>query len=138
MQRVQGTSWVEDADITAESTGPAISEIYKEIRVMQDTLPTDAEVQGIRNYMNGTFVLGLSSRDGLAMRLSTLDVLGLGADYLDGFVGRTNALTASDFQTAAKRELPVDGLSVVVVGPMQSVRPQLEKVAQIAPELPKK
>lgn len=138
VQRVQGTSWVEDADITAESTGPAISEIYKEIRVMQDTLPTDAEVQGIRNYMNGTFVLGLSSRDGLAMRLSTLDVLGLGADYLDGFVGRTNALTASDFQTAAKRELPVDGLSVVVVGPMQSVRPQLEKVAQIAPELPKK
>lgn len=138
VQRVQGTSWVEDADITAESTGPAISEIYKEIRVMQDTLPTDAEVQGIRNYMNGTFVLGLSSRDGLAMRLSTLDVLGLGADYLDGFVGRTNALTASDFQTAAKRELAVDGLSVVVVGPMQSVRPQLEKVAQIAPGLPKK
>ncbi|MFD2134535.1 M16 family metallopeptidase [Novosphingobium resinovorum] len=102
-QRVQGAFWVEDADITAESTGPAITEIYKEIRRMQDTLPTPGEVQGIRNYMNGTFVLGLSSRDGLAGSLANLDVQGLGVDYLNGYVGRASALTAADFQTAAKR-----------------------------------
>lgn len=137
-QRVQGTNWVEDADITAESTGPAITEIFKEIRRMQDTLPTDAEVQGIRNYMNGTFVLGLSSRDGLAGSLANLDVQGLGVDYLNGYVGKANALKAADFQTSTKRELPVGGLSVVIVGPLESVRPQLEKVAEIAPKLPKK
>lgn len=137
-QRVQGAFWVEDADITAESTGPAITEIYKEIRRMQDTLPTDAEVQGIRNYMNGTFVLGLSSRDGLAGSLANLDVQGLGVDYLNGYVGRASALKAADFQTAAKRELPVDKLSVVIVGPLETVRPQLEKVSEIAAKLPKK
>lgn len=137
-QRVQGAFWVEDADITAESTGPAITEIYKEIRRMQDTLPTDAEVQGIRNYMNGTFVLGLSSRDGLAGSLANLDVQGLGVDYLNGYVGRASALKAADFQTAAKRELPVDKLSVVIVGPLESVRPQLEKLPEIAAKLPKK
>ncbi|MBF7012655.1 pitrilysin family protein [Novosphingobium resinovorum] len=137
-QRVQGAFWVEDADITAESTGPAITEIYKEIRRMQDTLPTDAEVQSIRNYMNGTFVLGLSSRDGLAGSLANLDVQGLGVDYLNGYVGRASALKAADFQTAAKRELPVDKLSVVIVGPLESVRAQLEKVPEIAAKLPKK
>ncbi|GLK42771.1 MULTISPECIES: M16 family metallopeptidase [Novosphingobium] len=137
-QRVQGAFWVEDADITAESTGPAITEIYKEIRRMQDTLPTPGEVQGIRNYMNGTFVLGLSSRDGLAGSLANLDVQGLGVDYLNGYVGRASALTAADFQTAAKRELPVDKLSVVIVGPLESVRTQLEKVPEIAANLPKK
>ncbi|MEE4452546.1 pitrilysin family protein [Novosphingobium resinovorum] len=137
-QRVQGTSWTEDADIASESTGPAITEIFKEIRRMQDTLPTDAEVQGIRNYMNGTFVLGLSSRDGLAGSLANLDVQGLGVDYLNGYVGKASALKAADFQAAAKRELPVGGFSVVVVGPLESVRPQLEKVAEIAPKLPKK
>lgn len=137
-QRVQGAFWVEDADITAELTGPAITEIYKEIRRMQDTLPTPGEVQGIRNYMNGTFVLGLSSRDGLAGSLANLDVQGLGVDYLNGYVGRASALTAADFQTAAKRELPVDKLSVVIVGPLESVRTQLEKVPEIAANLPKK
>ncbi|PNU04162.1 peptidase M16 [Novosphingobium guangzhouense] len=137
-QRVQGAFWVEDADITAESTGPAITEIYKEIRRMQDTLPTDAEVQGIRNYMNGTFVLGLSSRDGLAGSLANLDVQGLGVDYLNGYVSRAGAIRAADFQTATKRELPVDKLSVVIVGPLESVRPQLEQVSEIAAKLPKK
>ena len=105
---------------------------------MQDTLPTPGEVQGIRNYMNGTFVLGLSSRDGLAGSLANLDVQGLGVDYLNGYVGRASALTAADFQTAAKRELPVDKLSVVIVGPLESVRTQLEKVPEIAANLPKK
>lgn len=137
-QQVQGTTWIEDADISAELTGPAITEIFKEIRRMQETLPTPAEVQGIKNYMNGTFVIGLSSRDGLAGSLAGLDVQGLGADFLNGYVGKVSALTAADFQAAAKRELPVDKLSVVVVGPLASVRPQLEKVPEIAGELPAK
>jgi predicted Zn-dependent peptidase len=137
-QQVQGSTWIEDADITAESTGPAITEIYKEIRRMQDTLPTPAEVQGIKNYMNGTFVLGLSSRDGLAGSLANLDLLGLGADYLNGYVGKVSALTGADFQAAAKRELAVDKLNVVIVGPLASVRPQLEKVPEIAGKLPAK
>lgn len=136
-QQVQGSTWIEDADITAESTGPAITEIYKEIRRMQDTTPTAAEVKGIQNYMNGTFVLGLSSRDGLAGSLANLDLLGLGAGYLNGYVGKVSALTAADFQAAAKRELPVDRLNVVIVGPLESVRPQLEKVPEIAGRLGK-
>jgi predicted Zn-dependent peptidase len=134
-QQVQGSSWTEEADITAEATGPAIAEIYKEIARMQDTAPTPAEVQGIKNYMNGTFVMGVSSRNGLAASLANLDVLELGAAYLNGYVGKASALTAADFQGAAKRELPVEALSVVIVGPLASVRPQLEKVPQIAPKL---
>lgn len=137
-EQVAGASWAEDADITAESTGPAITEIYKEIRRMQDTQPTPAEVQGIKNYMNGNFVLGLSSRTGLAGSLAKLDTLGLGADYLNRYVGKVSALSAADFQAAAKRELAVDQLGVVIVGPLATVRPQLEKVPEIAGKLPKK
>ncbi|MFC0206378.1 M16 family metallopeptidase [Novosphingobium soli] len=135
-RRVQVSDWIEDADITSEATGPAIAEIFKEIRRMQDTLPTDAEVKGIRNYLSGTFALGLSTRYSLAGALSNLDVLGLGAEYLTGYVGRASALTATDFQAAARRELPVDGMSVVVVGPMETVRPQLGAVPEIASRLP--
>lgn len=135
-QNKQGATWAEIADITAESTGPAISEIYKEIRRMQDTLPSAEEVRGIKNYMNGTFVMGLSSRQGLAANLANLEVQGLSKAYLTNYVSKVNALTAADFQTAAKRELPIDQLNVVVVGPLQSVRPQLEKLPELTGKLP--
>ncbi|MCJ2188992.1 M16 family metallopeptidase [Novosphingobium beihaiensis] len=134
--RVEGAFWVESAAVTAQSTGPAISEIYKEIRRMQDEPPTAAEVQGIKNYMNGTFVIGLSSRGGMANSLSSLDLLGLGADYMNSYVGKVSALTAADLQNAVKRELPLDKMNVVVLGPLDSVRPQLEKVPEIASKLP--
>ncbi|EIZ79264.1 m16 family peptidase [Novosphingobium sp. Rr 2-17] len=136
-EQVQGASWTEEAAITSEATGPAITEIFKEIRRMQDSQPTPAEVQGIKNYMNGNFVLGLSSRNGLAGSLASLDVLGLGANYLNTYVGKVSALTAADFEAAAKRELGVDGMNVVIVGPLDSVRPQLATVPEIAAKLPK-
>ncbi|MEJ2456891.1 MAG: pitrilysin family protein [Novosphingobium sp.] len=136
-ERVEGAFWAESAAVTAESTGPAITEIYKEIRRMQDEPPTAAEVQGIKNYMNGTFVIGLASRKGMANSLAMLDLLGFGAGYMNAYVGKVSALTATDLQDAVKRELPIDKMSVVVVGPLDSVRPQLEKVPEIASELPK-
>ncbi|MCJ2178227.1 M16 family metallopeptidase [Novosphingobium album (ex Hu et al. 2023)] len=135
--RVEGASWAESAAVTAASTGPAITEIYKEIRRMQDEPPTAAEVQGIKNYMNGTFVIGLASRKGMANSLATLDLLGLGAGYMNAYVGKVSALTPADLQAAVKRELPIGKMSMVVVGPLDSVRPQLEKVPEIASELPK-
>ncbi|WP_067732487.1 M16 family metallopeptidase [Novosphingobium naphthalenivorans] len=135
--RVEGASWVESAAVTAQATGPAITEIYKEIRHMQDEPPTAAEVQGIKNYMNGTFVIGLASRKGMANSLASLDLLGLGANYMNAYVGKVSALTPTDLQNAVKRELPIGKMSVVVVGPLDSVRPQLEKVPEIASELPK-
>ncbi len=134
--RVEGAHWLEEAAVTAEATGPAITEIYKEVRRMQDEPPSAGEVQGIKNYMNGTFVIGLASRGGMANSLATYDLLGLGADYLNSYVGKVSALTAVDFQNAAKQELPIDRMSVVVVGPLESVRPQLENVTEIAGELP--
>ncbi|KHK93467.1 M16 family metallopeptidase [Novosphingobium malaysiense] len=134
--RVEGAHWLEEAAVTAESTGPAITEIYKEVRRMRDEPPTAGEVQGIKNYMNGTFVIGLASRGGMAGSLATYDLLGLGADYMNSYVGKVSALTASDLQNVAKQELPTDRMSVVVVGPLESVRPQLERVPEIAEELP--
>jgi predicted Zn-dependent peptidase len=133
--RVEGASWTEEAAVTAESTGPAITEIFKEIRRMQDEPPTAAEVQGIKNYMNGTFVIGLASRGGMAGSLANLDLLGLGAGYMNAYVGKVSALIAADFQNAAKRELATDKMTVVVVGPLESVRPQLEKVPELAGRL---
>lgn len=135
-QRVQGKHWVQNADVTAEATGPSITEILKEVRRMQSEDPTAKEVQGIKNYMNGTFVIGLASRNGVASQLATLDVLGLGPQFLNTYVTRVSALTPGDLRAAAAKNLPVEFMTYVVVGPMDSVRKQLEAVPELKERLP--
>ena len=135
-QRIQGKHWVQSADVTAEATGASINEILKEVRLMQTENPSDKEVQGIKNYMNGIFVLGLASRGGVAGQLATLDQLGLGSEFLNTYVTRVSALTAEDFKNAAAGNLPMDEMSFVVVGPLDSVREQLAEVPELADRLP--
>ena len=135
-RRVHAAGWGEYADVTAEATGPSITEILKEVRRMQTEAPSAAEVQGIKNYMNGIFVLGLASRGGVASRLANLDMIGLGPSYLNTYVENVTALTGEDMRAATAQYLPIEGMTYVVVGPLDSVRPQLEAVPELAGRLP--
>ena len=134
--RVFGAHWTQNADVTAEATGASISEIVKEVRTLQATTPGEAEVQGIKNYMNGTFVIGLASRNGVAGKLASLDRLGLGPDYLNAYVSTVSALTPADFSAAAREHLDLDTMTYVIVGPMDSVPGQLAAVPELADRLP--
>ena len=128
--------WTENADITSEATGPALAEILKEIKDLQDNLPPAEELQGVKNYMSGIFVIRLASRGGMSNQLQFVDLHKLGLDYLASYVDKTQALTAEDVQAAARTHLPIDGMDLVVVGDLKSVRPQLEALPDFADRLP--
>ena len=128
--------WHQNADVTSEATGASIFEIMKEIRGLQDVPPTEEQLQGVKNYMNGIFVLQLASRGGVAGRLAFVNLHELGADYLSEYVSRVQALTPADIQSAAKTHLALDEMSLVVVGDLASVRPQLEALPELADRLP--
>lgn len=128
--------WREAADITSEATGPALAEIVKEIRGLQAAPPPAEELQGIKNYMNGIFVIQLASRGGMAGQLSNVNLHGLGVEYLENYVDTVQALTAEDVQAAAQAHLPVEEMSLTVVGDLASVRPQLEALPDFADRLP--
>ena len=129
--REVGTAyWRQNADITSESTGPALTEIIKEIRGLQETPPPADELEGVKNYMNGVYVIGLASRGGLARQLGFVDLHELGLGYLENYVGVVNALSAQDLQNAAKEHLKIDEMSLVVVGDLAGVRPQLEAIPE--------
>ena len=135
-ERIQGKHWVQNADVTAEATGASINEILKEIKLMQTENPSASEVQGIKNYMNGIFVIGLASRSGVAGQLAGLDQIGLGPQFLNTYVTKVSALTAEDFSRAASNHIPLEEMTYVVVGPLDSVRSQLEAVPELAGRLP--
>lgn len=131
----KAANWQQNADVTSEATGPALAEILKEIRLMQDEAPSEKELQGIKNYMNGIFVLQLASRGGMANQLSFVDFHELGTDYLESYVDNVQALSASDLQQAVQTHLPIDDMSLVVVGPLDLVRSQLETLPEFAERL---
>ena len=132
----KAADWQQNADITTNVTGPAIAEVVKEIKRLQAETPTAEETTGIKNYMNGIFVLQLASRGGLANQLSNVDLHELGDDYLSSYNSRVQALTPSDLQNAANEHLKVDEMTLAVVGDLKEVRPQLEALEDFKGKLP--
>lgn len=126
----QGT-WSEDADVKAESTGPALSEIYKEIARLQQTPPTDAELTATKNYRNGIFVMSNATRGGLIGQFAFMDLHGLPTTWLTTFAERLYAVTPQQVSDATRQHLDPKRMSVVVIGDMAKVRKQLDAVKEL-------
>ena len=121
-------TWIENADIKAASTGPAIAEIFKEIDLLRSEAPTEPELTAIKNYRNGIFVMSTATRSGLISQFVTLDLQGLPLDWLTTFPQRIYAVTPDQVTKAAKDHLDPARMSVVVVGDLASVRAQIESI----------
>jgi zinc protease len=123
--------WAEQADVKAESTGPALQEIYNEIERLQREAPASEELKATQNYRNGTFVMSNASRAGLIGQFAFMDLHGLPTEWLTTFVERLYAVTPEQVSQAARKHLDPSRLSVVVVGDLATVRPQLQNVKQL-------
>ena len=117
--------WFEQADVTTKSTGASLTEILKEIRRLQADAPPSAELEGVKNNMIGIFTLQNASRAGIASQLINAETLGLGSDWVTGYVGRVSAVTPADVQRLAKEQLNADKLTIVVVGDKKTVEEQV-------------
>ena len=126
--RVGAGVWMQSADITIESTGAALTEIFKEIDLLSNTPPSKAELEGIKNYMSGIFVLQNSSRGAIIAQLVNMDVHQLSADHLDTYVARIHSTTPEQISAIAKKYLTPEKMTLVVVGDKANVEPQLKAV----------
>jgi predicted Zn-dependent peptidase len=123
--RYRDAYWVEVADVTAEHTGDSIREILAEIDRLQSAPPSDAELQGIKNYLAGVFVLRNSTRDGLVGQLEYVDLHNLGPDYVNTYVQKIYAVTPEQVQQMARKYVDTERLTMVVVGDKQKVAQQV-------------
>lgn len=135
--RYHQAAWLENADVRAESTGPALTEIFREIERLRARPPTEAELTAVKNFRNGTFVLSSATRTGLIGQLAFVDLHELPADWLSSWVNRLYAVTPAEITAAAQKYLNPADMSVVVVGDLNSVRPQLQAVETLRDQLPK-
>ena len=125
--RFHDAYWVEVADVTTDKTGPAIKEILGEIDRLQAEPPSEKELKDFQNYRAGVFVLQNSSRGGIIGQLEFVDLHGLPADYLNGYVQRVYAVTPQEIQQMAKKYLQDDKATIVVVGDKKTVEDQIKE-----------
>lgn len=123
--RYRDAYWVQVADVTTAFTGPSIKEILFEIERLQKEPPSDAELDGIKNYLAGVFVLRNSTRAGVIGQLQFVDLHGLGDRYLDTYVQKVHAVTPAQVQQMAEKYIHTGQLIIAVVGDKAKIADQI-------------
>jgi zinc protease len=118
--------WYEAADVTTQFTGASIKEILFEIDRLQKEPPSEVELQGIKNYLVGIYVLQNSTRGGVIAQLENMNYNDLDKNYIDTYVQKIVAVTPQDVQQAAKKYLNQDKMTIVVVGDKAKIAEQIK------------
>ena len=119
------------ADVTTAVTGASLTEVFNEIRRLQTEAPSARENTGAKTYLAGIFVLVNATAGGVLESVASRDLYGLPADWLDGYVADVTAVTADQMTAAAASNLQLDRMTLVVVGDLATVRPQLEALPEL-------
>ncbi len=120
--RYHDAYWVQQADVSPGVTGAAIGEIFHEIDSLRKEPPPEEELNGIKNYMTGVFVLQNSSRTGIINQLAFADLQGLGEAYLTGYVKNVFAVTPEDITRIVNTYLPDDKFTIVIAGDVAKIK----------------
>ncbi len=119
--------WAEEADVSTAVTGAALGEILREVERLRAEPPTDSELDAVKSYLAGIFVLRNSNRGAIIAQLDFVDLHGLGPEYLSRYVTQVQGVTPQLVQDMARKHIDPARLALVVVGDRQAIAAQLER-----------
>lgn len=119
--------WFEAADVTTEFTGASLEEIKKEIIRLQNEAPTEDELNGIKNYESGIFVLQNSTPNGIIGQLNFLDLHNLDDSWLENKVQHILELTPEKISEMTKKYIKPEDMTLIVVGDKEKIKNQIEE-----------
>ncbi len=125
--RYQSAMWMEVADVTTDVTGPALREVTKEIYRLQEEPPTKEELDGIKNYQAGIYVLQNSTPGGIISQLSTLETFDLPDEFLTERVKRIYSVTPEQVSELTKKYIRPQDMTMVIVGDKEKIEKQIEE-----------
>lgn len=117
--------------VDTEATGRAVSEILQEFeRLRNAPLPAE-EIADAKNYLLGTFPYRLQTVEGMLNHLAEIAIYNLDDDTFDRFPAAVEAVTEEALYACAQNLLRSDDLTIVAVGPADSLLPQLEALGEV-------
>ena len=120
--------------IRTDVTGPAIAEIFKEVRKMIAQPMGASELANARNSQILSLPGRFENNQGISASLANIFTYDLGLDYFSGLPKRFGAVTAVQAQAAAARYLQPERLLVIAVGDKAAITSQLDKLKLVPVE----
>jgi predicted Zn-dependent peptidase len=103
-------------EVGSEVREAAVTEIYKELRLLREELVTEEELNLVKNYLLGSLMRNSDGAFALADRFSGLHRFGLGYEFYDRFVDTIKNISPAEIQRLAQTWLREEDLKEVVVG----------------------
>ncbi len=124
--RFRTAIWYEQADVTTDFTGPSLREITKEIYQLQNEPPPKEELDGIKNYEAGVYVLQNSTPGGIISQLNYLELYDLPETYLTERVQNIYAVTPEQVSEMVKKYIRPEDMTIVLVGDTKKIDQQIK------------
>ncbi len=112
--------------VRTDVTDSSLVEIFKELHAIQDSAVSPVELARSKAYVALGIPGNFETNGGIAAQLVELNTFGLPLTSVSDFIGKVNLVTAADVQRVAKKYLPVNRATVVVVGDLAKVRAGIE------------
>lgn len=115
--------FIANSSVQTEVTDKALAEFMKELKGIHQLVPA-GELDKIRNYISLSFPRNnfQTLRD-IAGQLRDLVSYNLPDDYFNRYIPGIMAVTAADVQRVAGKYIPMDKLTIVVVGDREKIEP---------------
>lgn len=108
--------WVIGTDVKKEFMNDTLTEIQKEIAVLQTELVPDNELETVKNYLAGEFAGSLNTPFEITDRVRLMVLEGLDVDFYSNYIQRLRVVTAEDIQLIAQRYWQWKDLQRVIIG----------------------
>jgi zinc protease len=129
--RQEKGSFSAEANVRTEVTGPSLQEFIYELDRMRNTRVSDVELNSAKNFLAGSFQLGLETQSGLVQRLLEAKLYNLPDDYLATYADKIMAVKVDDVRTAARKLIDANNLVITAVGDAKKIKGDLEMFAPV-------
>lgn len=115
-------AFIASADVRTNVTDSSLVEFFKEISAIRDTPVDEAELARAKAYLALGVPGDLESTAQIAGEITALSLFNLPLTWLQEYVSAVHTVTAADVQRVARRYLPSEAATIVVVGDLASIR----------------
>jgi zinc protease len=114
--------------VRMDVTGPAVTEIFKEVRGMVDRPLSDDELKKAKDSLSNSLPGAFESSANAVSNFSNVFIYDLGLDYYTRYAEQVNAVTPDQTLAVARKYLNPGAMVVVAVGDKAKIEPQLKKL----------
>jgi len=127
----QSGAFYAQANVRTDVTNPSLLEFLYETEKLRTTRPKNEEMDIARNYLAGSFQLGLETQGGLAQRLLEVKLFDLPADYIETYADKVMAVTPEEVRKASAKLIDSSNIVICAVGDGKKIKEDLEMFAPV-------